>query len=539
MLPIQDIGLPHLMGKLTKQIERKASIQTPLMYIIGVVCFIQFGYLVMEYLDTIIFPTFQSYIRNELMKRVVAQSSANYEEIYIAKILMRVSRLPNVIYGYIAHFKSVVLPNLVVFLFAGIYISLYDIWLGVGLLTLVAILVYAVMYTVETCSDVSMARDSSFNVMTDKIDDMLRNMVSVLNTGKHHDELESIAEYQEIVNNLTRDSLYCTNRLRYLFIPLVLTYFGVFCIRLYSQVSSGSMKPSVFIPILLVFLYIMNTFWSVLGSVNDMVIRAGNIRESMHTFDLCEVAAQEARHKFNNMEDILFSELEYDPQQVVLRLDNINYGYKTKTELNYIFNDFSIEFHRGEKTLLMGEIGSGKSTIIKLLMKYHQPQSGEIYYHNVSYNSITPQQIRRMIAYIPQTPILFDRTVYENINYGSNKSKEEVEELMIRIGLEDLLKRLPEGLDTPVGKYGSKLSGGQRQIIWILRAYLQETDVVLMDEPTSAIDEHTKDIVLQLLQTIMVHKTVIMVTHDPYLKKLADRVVELNKGVIISDHRNR
>ena len=90
-------------------------------------------------------------------------------------------------------------------------------------------------------------------------------------------------------------------------------------------------------------------------------------------------------------------------------------------------------------------------------------------------------------------------------------------------------------MDTNVGKYGSKLSGGQRQIVWIIRTIIQNPDIVLLDEPTSAIDEKTKDIVHNLLKVVMRGKTIIMVTHDPFLKQFADRVIELKHGAIIND----
>lgn len=96
-----------------------------------------------------------------------------------------------------------------------------------------------------------------------------------------------------------------------------------------------------------------------------------------------------------------------------------------------------------------------------------------------------------------------------------------------------------EGLDTDVGRMGSKLSGGQRQVVWVLRVLLRDPPILLLDEPTSALDEGTKAIVQNLLQVAMKGRTVLMVTHDAFLKKYADRIIELTKGEVVSDTATR
>ena len=162
-----------------------------------------------------------------------------------------------------------------------------------------------------------------------------------------------------------------------------------------------------------------------------------------------------------------------------------------------------------------------------------------IYYNKIPYNNISVEKIREIVGYVPQTPMLFNRTIYENIVYNNTSiTKEQVLEIMHKFGLGEMLKKFPEGLDTNVGNGGTKLSGGQRQIVWILRVMLQNPEVIILDEPTSALDEGTKPIVQNMLETIMENKTTIMITHDQYLYKMADTIVELKNGKVINIKNN-
>jgi ABC-type bacteriocin/lantibiotic exporter with double-glycine peptidase domain len=167
------------------------------------------------------------------------------------------------------------------------------------------------------------------------------------------------------------------------------------------------------------------------------------------------------------------------------------------------------------------------------------PQQGEIFMNGSAYSTLNNADVRRRIGYIPQTPVLMNRSIYENIVYGlpEEPSKEVVETLMRDLGLGQFLDKLPQGLDTSVGVHGSKLSGGQRQITWVLKAILMNPEIIIMDEPTSAVDEETKGVLHYLLENVMEGKTVIMITHDKYLLKFADRVVTMKSGIIVSDER--
>jgi ABC-type branched-subunit amino acid transport system ATPase component len=178
---------------------------------------------------------------------------------------------------------------------------------------------------------------------------------------------------------------------------------------------------------------------------------------------------------------------------------------------DFVLENISIKIKKGEKVAFIGKIGSGKSTLIKLIMGYQPLVMGSITIGGISVNDISDDDIRKNIFYIPQKPKLFNRTLYENIVYGiENKpSKEQIKDIMKIYNIS-----FDKDMDELVGVEGNKLSGGQRQIVWLLRTLLNPATILIMDEPTSALDPNNKKLINSIINKISVGKTVIIVSHD-------------------------
>jgi ABC-type bacteriocin/lantibiotic exporter with double-glycine peptidase domain len=163
-------------------------------------------------------------------------------------------------------------------------------------------------------------------------------------------------------------------------------------------------------------------------------------------------------------------------------------------------------------------------------MRYNSPSSGHLYYNGIPFEKIPRTEIRKKIGYIPQNPVLLNRTLFENITYGTTDvTKETVLDLIDKLGLSSIFNE--SRLNQKVGKHGSKLSGGQRQVVWILRVLIQNTEIILMDEPTSAIDKDTKNFIDNLFAIVMKNRTVIIVSHDEYMSHLCDRTIKMTPSV--------
>ena len=207
--------------------------------------------------------------------------------------------------------------------------------------------------------------------------------------------------------------------------------------------------------------------------------------------------------------------------------------HKYKDQL--VLENIDIHIEKGEKVAFVGQIGSGKTTLIKLLLGFQILNMGKITIGDMDVNHISNTQLRENIFYIPQKPKLFNRTLYENITYGIEKkpSKESILLLLDDLKLQDIRSVFEGKMDRSVGVEGNELSGGQRQIVWLLRAFYRQAPVLVLDEPTAALDPATKILVMDVIKRINIGKTVIIVSHDPIDSSF--RQIKLKKGRVIQE----
>ena len=157
------------------------------------------------------------------------------------------------------------------------------------------------------------------------------------------------------------------------------------------------------------------------------------------------------------------------------------------------------------------------------LLRLVEPSEGALYLGGRWYGDTSKAELRRRVAYVSQETVLFNRTVMENMLYGNTVDRASTERLLGRLGIAAEFANLPHALASTVGKNGSRLSGGQRQLVWLMRALLRDPEVLLLDEPTANMDDATKKLVVRLLDAVMAGRTVVMVTHDPFLASYATR----------------
>lgn len=201
-----------------------------------------------------------------------------------------------------------------------------------------------------------------------------------------------------------------------------------------------------------------------------------------------------------------------------------------------LFRDFSLTVQPGEKIGLVGASGSGKTTLTKLLLRFADIDSGEIAIDSQNIAGVTQASLREQIAYVPQEPLLFHRSVRENIAYGCpDASDAEIEKAAKKAGAYDFIVKLHDGFDTMVGERGVKLSGGQRQRIAIARAILKDAPILILDEATSALDSESEALIQKSLETLMKKRTSIVIAHRLSTIAKLDRIVVLENGRIVED----
>ena len=211
-----------------------------------------------------------------------------------------------------------------------------------------------------------------------------------------------------------------------------------------------------------------------------------------------------------------------------LELDKVSYQYSGQDKP--IFENLNLNFKLKNKYILMGDSAAGKSTLLNLISGLLRDYQGKIEISDVEYNQISDQDLHDQITYLQQDPYIFTASLEWNLTLGRQISKAKIAEVIKECGLEDLIAKLPDGMDTVLADQGKQLSGGQKQRVAFARALLRDTPIYLLDEATSALDK-TSSVQLERLILTQKDKTVIMVTHHlrDEVKQLADQVVDLNE----------
>ncbi len=215
-----------------------------------------------------------------------------------------------------------------------------------------------------------------------------------------------------------------------------------------------------------------------------------------------------------------------------IKFDKIIFTHSENDEK--LFDEFSLSIKSGEKIGLVGGSGSGKSSLTYLLLRFNDLDKGKILINNQDITSVTQSDLHQAIAYVPQEPLLFHRTLRENIAYGKPKATEkEIFMAAKQANAIDFINSLPKGFDTMVGERGVKLSGGQRQRIAIARAILKDAPILVLDEATSALDSENEKLIQTALSKLMEGRTSIVIAHRLSTVAKLDRIIVLHSGHIV------
>jgi ATP-binding cassette, subfamily B, bacterial len=221
------------------------------------------------------------------------------------------------------------------------------------------------------------------------------------------------------------------------------------------------------------------------------------------------------------------------PVQGAVAFDDVTFGYEPDRP---VIHGIDLEVPAGQRLAVVGETGAGKTTIAKLALRFHDPDSGTVSLDGASLRDLTDSSRVDAIALIPQDGFLFEGTLGENIAYGApDASEEDVWNVLRAMGIDDWVRGLPEGLDTQVRERGGRFSAGERQLVALARAFLADPAVIVLDEATSNLDPETELEVEGALRVLLAGRTAIVIAHRLKSAERADRVIMIDGGEIIAD----
>jgi ABC-type multidrug transport system fused ATPase/permease subunit len=240
-----------------------------------------------------------------------------------------------------------------------------------------------------------------------------------------------------------------------------------------------------------------------------------------------------AKEGGNNDKEMQSSKNVYDSETLV-EFKNVCFAYDEMPVLKNV----SFKILRGKKVAIVGQIGSGKTSIINLILGFYETQQGEILFNGKNINEYNYHELRNQICYVSQESILFNDTIYNNIALGNpNATAEEIINAAKLAHIHDYIMSTPDKYDTCVGDRGSNLSGGQKQCVTLARAFLKNAQIYIYDEATSAIDIEHENKIKHSIEKILKDKTVIYITHRIYDIKGFDDVLIINDGNIFSKNK--
>ena len=249
-----------------------------------------------------------------------------------------------------------------------------------------------------------------------------------------------------------------------------------------------------------------------------------------------------AKAAFGSLNALMDNPVEIDKEKIYLQKDNLTGDFEFK-DVDFAYPDaevlslskVSFKIKPGQKIAILGRIGSGKSTIGKLLLRFYLPGEGSVYVDGKDIQQMSPHTLRQHIGYVPQHVQLFFGSIKDNIKMGAAHIDDERVQLVAQMaGVTDFTDKHPQGLDMQVGEMGQNLSGGQRQLIALARALLLFPKVLILDEPSSSMDQTTEKMLRERLKIIIQDRTVIIATHRSSLLELVDTLMVVESGQLVA-----
>jgi ATP-binding cassette subfamily B protein len=229
------------------------------------------------------------------------------------------------------------------------------------------------------------------------------------------------------------------------------------------------------------------------------------------------------------------SPLDFHVSKGAIELKDISFRYGDGND-EHLFSNLNLSIKPGEKVALVGHSGGGKTTVTRLLMRYMDIDSGKILIDRQNIAEVRQNDLRKSIAYVPQEPVMFHRSLFDNIRYGNlTSTRDEVVKVAKMAHAHEFIENLPEGYNTLVGERGIKLSGGQRQRIAIARAMIKNAPILLLDEATSALDSESEKYIQDALWKLMEGRTAIVIAHRLSTIQKMDRIVVLENGHVAQE----
>lgn len=523
-MPLENTAIPHYYGEIINILRKGDFVNGKIAFItlLSIWIIIQVFNLANSYLNTYLMPKFQSFIRQYFFNKIIDSYSQDYKELELGQIISKIIRSPSIIQNIFIEVRDFVFKNIFVTGTNIIYLSYHHPLLGIIFITSIGLIYIVSYFYYKSCHGFIKKTEDAYDTVHEQIQDTLTNLLSIYTCQKSKDEKMRVEGFNVTTSESQTETGMCNNKFRIIFSILYIIIFLALNYGAYYLYKENKIKLKA-----LVSIFILN--YSIFGHLSDFYYDAYSF---MNVYTKVNHITQfiESMPVVNKDK----GELLNNPSEITIEFKDVYFIQpNTKTP---IYEKLSFIIPPKQNLAIMGSIGSGKSTAMKLLVRLQKHQKGDILINGDNLNILDLNDVRKNIVYVPQHPILFNRTLWDNLSYGiENIKPEDVYKILKDNGLNDIEQVYREKMYKEVGKLGSNLSGGQKQLVWLIRCMLRPSSVIILDEPTSALDEKSRRNVENVIKALSKSRTLIVITHDKELLQHMDRMIYFDKGKIIQD----
>lgn len=468
------------------------------------------------------FPELEADVRMGIFDYVQRHSYRYFTEQFAGTLANKINDMPQSMTRILQLIITLFIPVLCAIIISTILFAFVNFWFAAILLFWVILHLGVCFGFAKRCDTLSLIHAEARSILAGKIVDSLSNYLNVLLFTRYRAEKKYIETYQNIEKQKHWESLWFIEKMKILLGILSFIFPGVL-LTTYMLMSwkNGSLTTGEVV-------FILNSSWNIM----IMVWLAG--LELPNLFKEIGVARQaltlvQSPHEIVDAKDA--KELIVSKGEIAF--ENVTFHY---TPHKALFRNKSLIIHPGEKVGLVGFSGSGKTSFINLILRHFEVEKGCIFIDGQDISKVTQDSLHLAIGMIPQEPILFHRSLLENIRYGNlEASDEEVFEACRKAHCHEFIIKLSEGYHTLVGERGIKLSGGQKQRVAIARAMLKNAPILILDEATSALDSVTEKHIQEDLAELMEGRTAIVIAHRLSTISSLDRILVFEAGEVIEE----
>lgn len=497
------------------------SLQMPIIVSICLLVFVEINSRSMGFLMAKAIPKLQADVRIAMFEHIQKHSPNYFNERFAGSLANKITDMTTAIESIIQQLFWPIIYSIALSLFGAVFLwFVHPILAGILILWIIVHLSICVMFS-KTCDQYEHRHGESRSTLIGKVVDSLTNNFAVNLFYRFKHEKNALIPFQKEEENTNIFARKYVEKMRTVtsFFYATICFLGingfVIYLWLHHQITTGEVAQ------------VFGTMWNIAAV---MWAVGGTLPLFFQSFGIAKQAYSVMLDPQDMGDKSDAKELKTRKGEIVF--DNVSFHYGEKE----LFSNKYVHIHGGEKIGLVGFTGAGKSTFINLILRFFPLHNGKILIDGQDIANVTLESLRSQIALIPQDPMLFHRTLRENISYGKPEATEaEIIAAAKLAHCDEFISALPAGYEAKVGERGTKLSGGEKQRIAIARAMLMDAPILILDEATSSLDSVTEKYIQDSLEKLMQGRTTIVIAHRLATLSRIDRILVFDKGKIVEE----